>query len=284
VFGKPLLQALPPSGINLIRWLLACVVLVALTMALEGRFPRPTRHQWPALIAMALTGVVLFNALVYLSLVYTTSTNAALINGVTPVLTMVLGAVAGLGRLTGRRLAGAFVSLVGVSWVVSRGSFDTLTELSFNRGDLIMLIAALSWAIYTVLLNRTTGTLTPLGTLTIVAILGLPPLSAIGGYELLVYPLGPITPMIVVGLLYVGVVASVAAFMAWSVGIGAVGAARGSIFLNLIPIFTAVIAWLTLGDRLGPVQLIGGLLVISGVTLASSRDRKGTDGGGVVST
>jgi len=284
VFGKPLLQALPPSGINLIRWLLTCIVLVALTLTLEGRFPRPQRHQWPVLAAMALTGVVLFNALVYLSLVYTTSTNSALINAVTPALTMVLGALAGLGRLTGRRLVGAFVSLVGVSWIVSQGSLGALTELSFNRDDLIMLLAAVSWAIYTVLLNRTTGVLIPLSTLTVVTILGLPPLSVVGGYELLTHPLGPITPVTVVGLLYVGVVASVAAFLAWSVGIAGVGAARGSIFLNLIPIFTAIMAWITLGERLGLVQLIGGLLVIGGVTLASSADRKGADGGGAVST
>jgi drug/metabolite transporter (DMT)-like permease len=64
--------------------------------------------------------------------------------------------------------------------------------------------------------------------------------------------------------------------MAWSVGIEGIGAARGSIFLNLIPVFTAVIAVLTLGERVGLVQLVGGSLVIGGVTLASSVGRKRT--------
>jgi drug/metabolite transporter (DMT)-like permease len=274
VFGKPLLEALPPFGINLIRWVLACIVLVPLTLALEGHFPRPARRQWLTLVAMALTGVVLFNALVYLSLVHTTSTNAALINGATPILTMVIAAVVGLDRLTGRRVAGAFVSLVGVGWIVSRGSLEALAGLSFNRGDLIMLVAALLWAIYTILLNRTRGALSLLATLTIVALLALLPLGVIGGYELITQPIGPITPLVVVGLVYVSVLASVAAFMAWSVGIKGIGAARGSIFLNLIPVFTAVIAVLTLGERIGLVQLIGGVLVIGGVTLASLRGPK----------
>ena len=276
VFGKPLLEALPPFGINLVRWVLACLVLVPLTLALEGRFPRPARHQWPTLVAMALTGVVLFNALVYLSLLYTTSTNAALINGTTPILTMVLAAAIGLDRLTGRRLAGALVSLVGVGWIVSRGSLGALIDLSFNRGDLIMLVAALTWAIYTILLNRMRGALSPLATLTIVAVLAVPPLGVIGGYELMSRPIGTITPTVVVGLVYISVLASVAAFMAWSVGIKGIGAARGSIFLNLIPVFTAVIAVLTLGERIGLVQLIGGSLVVGGVTLASLRGRKPT--------
>ncbi len=88
--------------------------------------------------------------------------------------------------------------------------------------------------------------------------------------------IGPITPLVVVGLVYISVLASVAAFMAWSIGIEGIGAARGSIFLNLIPMFTTVIAVLTLGERIGLVQLVGGLLVIGGVTLASSRGRKRT--------
>lgn len=279
MFGKPLLEALPPFGINLVRWVLACIVLVPLTLALEGRFPRPARHQWFSLAAMAVTGVVLFNALVYLSLRHTTSTNAALINGTTPILTMLIAAMVGLDRLTGRRLAGAFVSLVGVGWIVSQGSLKALTGLSFNRGDLIMLVAALLWAIYTILLNRTRGSLSPLATLTIVAVLALPLLGVVGGYELMTQTIGPITPVVVVGLVYVSVFASVAAFMAWSIGIKSIGAARGSIFLNLIPVFTAVIAVLTLGDRIGLVQLVGGLLVIGGVTLASSRGWKRADDG-----
>lgn len=276
MFGKPLLEALSPFGINLVRWVLACLVLVPLTLALEGRFPRPARHQWLSLAVMAMMGVVLFNGLVYLSLVHTTSTNAALINGATPILTIVLAAAVGLDRLTRRRLAGAFVSLVGVGWIVSRGSLEALVGLSFNRGDLFMLIAALTWAIYTILLNRMRGELSPLATLTTVAVLALPLLGVIGGYELMSRPVEPITPLVVVGLVYVSVLASVAAFMAWSVGIKGIGAARGSIFLNLVPVFTAVIAVLTLGERIGLVQLVGGLLVIGGVTLASSGGRKRT--------
>jgi len=158
-----------------------------------------------------------------------------------------------------------------VSWIISRGSLEALMGLSFNRGDLIMLAAALLWAIYTILLSRMTRTLSPLATLTIATMLSLPPLIIIGGYELMTYPVGPITPVVHIGLLYVSVVASVAAFMAWSFGIRGVGVARGSVFLNLIPIFTAAIAVLTLGERIGLAQLIGGLLVICGVTLTSWR-------------
>ena len=277
VFGKPLIEVLPPFGINLIRWVLALIILVPLTLVLEGRFPRPARRLWPSLLVMAVTGVLMFNALVYLSLEHTTSTNAALINGTTPIMTMALAATVGLDRLTRRRTFGAFLSLIGVGWIVSQGSLETISSLSFNRGDLVMLVAALLWAVYTILVTRVTRTLSPLAVATITTVLALPPLVVVGGYELATRPLGPITPIIIIGTLYVGVVASVAAFLSWSIGVKGVGAARASIFLNLIPVFTAIVAVLTLGERIGPAQLIGGLLVICGVTLAS-RARKHDEG------
>ncbi len=123
VFGAPLSEALPPFGINLIRWILASAILVPLLFVREGRLPRPSRHLWPSLAVMTVTGVVLFNSLVYLSLEDTTSTNAALINGTTPILTIVLAASVGLDRLSGRRSIGAILSLLFVSCVISRGLF-----------------------------------------------------------------------------------------------------------------------------------------------------------------
>jgi drug/metabolite transporter (DMT)-like permease len=219
---------------------------------------------------MALTGVLLFNSLVYLSLGYTTSTNAALINGATPILTIVIAAMAGFDRLTGRRMAGALTSLMGVGWIVSRGSLEALSSFAFNRGDLVMLVAALLWAIYTVLVIRVTRVMSPLAVTTIAAVLALPLSALIGGYELATQPIGEITAVVILGLVYVGVVASVGAFLFWSIGVKGIGAARASVFLNLIPVFTALIAAIALNERPGLPQLVGGLLVICGVTLASS--------------
>ena len=278
VFGQPLSEALPPFGINLIRWCVACVVLVPLTIYLEGGITRPPRRLWAGLVLMAITGIFLFNGLVYLSLGYTTSTNAALINGATPILTIVLAAAVGFDKLTGRRVAGALVSLGGIGWVVPRGSLDALASLSFNRGDLTMLVAAVAWAVYTVLVIRVTRVLPPLAITTITALLALPLLVLAGGYELATQDVGQITPLVVAGLLYVGVVASVGAFLFWNIGVKGVGAARGSVFLNLIPVFTVVIAAPTLGERPGLAQIVGGLLVICGVTLASSKSRRAQDG------
>lgn len=275
VVGGPLAGVLPPFGLNFVRWCVACCLLVPLTLWREGiGFIRPALGVLPGLISMAVTGVFLFNSLVYLSLTYTTSINAALINGATPILALFVAAILGGGRPTGRRLAGSLVGLLGVAWVVSRGSVETLTSLSPNRGDLLMLGAALCWAAYTVVGGQVSRTLSPLAATTVSAVLALPLLAATGGYELLTRPIGAITPAVASGVLYIGLAASVVAFLAWNTGIGRIGAARGTIFVNLVPVFTAVVAVPVLGERLGLAQVLGGLMVLAGVTLVSRPDRR----------
>jgi len=271
VLGRALVEVLPPFGMNGIRWLLAIAVLVVITLAREGTsFVRPALRLWPSLLVMGVTGVFLFNALVYLALRYTTSTSAALINGATPIFTLLVAAVLGAGWPTGRRLFGSFVCLAGVAWVVSRGSLETLLGLSPNRGDVIMLVAALCWAVYTVLAGRVSRRISPLAATTTSAVLALPLLVLVGLPELAAQPpQGGITPSVIAGLLYIGLLASVAAFLSWNAGIARLGPSRGAIFLNLIPVFTAAVAVPALGESLVPAQLTGGLLVLLGVVLVS---------------
>ncbi len=276
VVGGPLAEVLPPFGLNFLRWCVACAVLIPLTFAREGTaFLRPALRMWPSMLVMAVTGVLLFNSLVYLALTETTSINAALINGATPILTLFVAAALGGGAPTGRRLFGSAVCLAGVAWIVSRGSLEVLLGLSPNRGDLLMLIAAFCWAVYTVLSGGAARRISPLAATTVSAVMALPLLGLFGGYELLTQPVGEVSPAVVSGLLYIGLAASVAAFLCWNTGIGRLGAARGAIFLNLVPVFTAAIAVPALGERLLPVQLLGGLLVFVGVTIVSRPAREG---------
>jgi len=275
VVGGPLVEVLPPFGLNLVRWCIALAVLVPLTLLREGTaFIRPAARSWPSLLVMGVTGVLLFNSLVYLALSETSSINAALINGATPIIALFIAAALGYGRPTGRGLLGSLVCLLGVAWVVSRGSLETLVNLSPNRGDLFMLVAAFCWALYTVLSGRVTRQVSPLAATTASVVLAFPLLVLAGGYELVTQEHAEINPAVLAGFLYVGLAAGVAAFLAWNAGIGRLGAARGTIFLNLVPVFTAAIAIPALGERLITAQILGGLLVLLGVSLVSYQRRE----------
>lgn len=257
-------------------------MLVPLSLFIEGPAAlRPLRANprlWVMLGVMAASGVLTFNSLVYLALAETTSTNAALINATTPILTIFLGALVGdvvgtgRGEITARGLVGALLGVAGVAWIVSRGSLATLTELSLNRGDALMLLAALAWALYTVVSGGVAREMSPLSAVTVSALMALPVLAVIGGPGLAGSG-SAFTPLIISGLIYVGLFASVAAYLSWNTGIGRLGASRGAIFLNLIPVYTALLAFLVLGERLEPAQLAGGLLVLLGVTLVNTGRR-----------
>lgn len=261
---------LPPFGLNFLRWCVACALLVPLALWYEGTtFVRPALRVWRSLLVMAVTGVFLFNSLVYLALTQTTSINAALINGATPILTLFVVAVLGGGLPTGVRLFGAVVCLTGVAWIVSGGSLETLIGLSPNRGDLLMLLAAVCWAFYTTLGGNVTREISPLAATTVSALFALPLLALFGGYGLLAGPVGEVSLPVISGLLYIGIGASVVAFLSWNVGISRLGAGRGAIFLNLIPVFTAAVAVPVLGEDLVLAQLFGGLLVFTGVAIVT---------------
>jgi drug/metabolite transporter (DMT)-like permease len=125
-----------------------------------------------------------------------------------------------------------------------------------------------------------TRTISPLAATTASVVLAFPLLVVTGGYDLAAHGHTEIPPVALAGFLYVGIVAGVAAFLSWSAGIGRLGAARGAIFLNLIPVFTAAIAVLALGERLVAAQALGGLLVLLGVSLVSYVRREKVIGGG----
>src|SRR5918997_999800 len=175
VWGRALVEALPPFGINAARWLVALAVLIPLVLVREGTsFVGPALRSWRTLLVMGVTGVLGFNALVYLALERTTSVNAALITGATPILTIFVAVAIGGGGPSARGVLGSVVGLLGVACVVTRGSLEVIANLSPNTGDLIMLVAALCWAVYTVLAGRISRTRSPLAATPFSAVLVLP--------------------------------------------------------------------------------------------------------------
>jgi drug/metabolite transporter (DMT)-like permease len=269
VVGRTLVEVLPPFGMNAIRWCIALAALLPLTLVWEGRASlRVAGKLWLPLLIMGATGVLLFNSLVYLALESTTSVNAALITAATPTLTLLILALIGDGRPTPRGLLGTFVGLSGVGLVVLGGASGAI--LSLNPGDAVMLVAAVCWAIYTVVGGKVSHSISPLAATTTSAAVIFPLVLLAGGIDLAGAPPAEASAAVFSGLLYIGLAAAVAAFLAWNAGVARLGAARAAIFLNLIPVFTAALAVPLLGERLTAVQLSGGLLVFLGVVLVSS--------------
>lgn len=272
VIGRAVAGDIPPITLAFLRWCVAFIVFLPIAYSRVKREWPMIKTHWPAVIVMAITGVACFNTLVYIGVYYTTSINASLMNSSTPIIIYILSFIFLKERLSKFQLIGTALSLAGVAFILSKGSLETLLSFSFNKGDLIVLIAVFCWGVYSLLVKQYAGRLPGYSTFLITIALGVIMLLPFTIYELMTTSVDIVwSPSTIGAILYVGIVASIIAFLSWNSGVVALGANKASIYLNFIPLFAAIFAVLFLGEDLLLAQVIGGLAVICGVLLASKK-------------
>jgi drug/metabolite transporter (DMT)-like permease len=216
---------------------------------------------------LGFTGVFLYNAAFFTGLRLTTASNGALIVAINPLLTAILSAIWLRERVSAWQAAGLLLSLFGVAVVITRGSLETITSLSFNKGDLIMLGAPLCWALYSILGKKVLARFTPLAATAYAAFFGATLLvpAAFREHAVAGGPLPGFSWLGWLAILQLALLGTVVGFVWWYQGVQRIGTARAAVFVNLVPLFGALLAALILGERLVASQIWGGFLVILGV-------------------
>jgi len=269
VVARALRDVLPPMAMSLWRWLLALVIVLVLAGPALFREQKRLRAHWRLLLALGVFGVTAYNALLYSALQTTTATNGLLINAVTPVLIIIAECALFGVRLSLRRWAGVAAALAGIVAIVTRGDLAVLATLSLNRGDLLLLMAAATWTVYTLLLRRLPAALDPLAMLATTVGIGVVFLAPLYAWE---YAGGARTQWGLaawLGIAYIGVFPSVLAYLFYNRAVQAVGGHRASMFLYLIPVFGIALAIVFLGERLAWFHALGMALVFGGIALAT---------------
>lgn len=284
VVGRLMVDQVPPLTLNLMRWVLTALIL----LPFAWRALRPWSRiaaRWPYLLAVGLLGVGLFNSLQYLALVTSSPINVTLVAASMPVWMLAVGALFFGERATTRQLAGAAIGLLGVAAVISRGSWQTLTQVRFVPGDGFILLAVIGWAGYSWLLARPPahmrGAARPdwdwAGFLLIQALFGAATATLFSGAEqLLGAPPIRWSPVVFAALLYVSLGASVVAYRCWGLGVAAGGPTLAAFFNNLTPLFAAVLSAALLGELPQPYHAVGFALIVAGiaVSLAPRRHKR----------
>jgi drug/metabolite transporter (DMT)-like permease len=269
VIGRAMREAFAPIALNFWRWFLAALVLAPFALpSLSGKTAMLRRHA-SLLIALSLTGVVLFQSLVYLGLRTTTTVNAVLLNSSGPLFMLLSSWILEREHATGRQIFGMLVSFAGVIVILSRGEFASLLQLRFHSGDGWILLAMPMWGIYSVLLKRWPKDIGGTGFLFVLAATGLPILLAAMLVEAAFLPPRPVTAAGFAGLLYVALFASVGAFICWNRGVAAVGANVAGFSMPLLPAFGTVLAIVFLGEEVRTFHLVGIATILAGVFLAT---------------
>lgn len=272
VVGRAMAGVVPPLGLSFARWVIAFAVVLPFTARELVEKRGIIFRRWRILLLLGLLGLTVSNSASYIGLQSTTALNGALVNSAGPMLTLAASFAFYRETASRRQIAGILVSLLGVVVIVLRGDLAALLDLRANRGDLFMLLAVASWAVYSVLLQRRPPELSPLALLAVLFAVGwlilLPARlveETIGNRPL------PFTATAIAAYLYVGLFPAVVSFFCWNRGVAVIGANRASLFNHLLPLFAAGLAYGLLGERLAGFHLVGAALIFLGIFLANRR-------------
>lgn len=267
VFGKVLVGVLPPFTIAGGRFTVAGIIFGLWIIIGRKKLPRTDLPFILNLVLISLTSVVAFNGILYVGLKYTTVANGTIVNSFNPIATMLLAALILKEKVTGPQCAGAILSIIGVFIIISAGNPGSLAK--FNIGDMIIFLNTFIWALFSVLGKKAMQVLSPLETIAFTTLMGLPLLWLASAWEVHVYHVSSL-PWSAVGLLvFLGIFASVLAFVWWYQGIRDFGASGAATFYNLIPLYSLIISSLYLGESVYAYHIIGGLLIIVGILVSS---------------
>ncbi len=274
IAGRALREAFEPASLNFWRWTVATLVLAPFALpGLRGKLPLLRQHAG-ILLLLALTGVAVFQTLVYLGLRSTTAVNAVLLNSSLPMFMLLCSWAIERERASARQVAGMLISLAGIGVILSRGDAQALLKLELHAGDAWILLAMPVWGIYSVLLKRRPAALGAIEFLFVISLAGTLLLAPVAAIQTLRAPLQlPSLPQ-ALGVLYMGLAASVFAFICWNRGVAVVGANAAGFTVHLLPAFGTVLAILFLGEAFAGFHAAGIATILAGVLLATSISKK----------
>jgi len=270
VIGRGVHEELPPFGLSFWRWFSAAMVILPFAWSQIGKkLPEIRDH----IGMLSLLGFlqVFSSALLFLGLNFTTAINAALINAAQPVLTIIPAWFLTNERITLRQAMGIILGLAGVFLVITKADISTVLELQFNIGDIIVLVAVAGWSIYAALIHRTPSDLGFSVSIFFIYALGSIFLIPFYFVESVFFRPMPFNQLSITTIVFIGMFVSAASVTMWSISVRSVGPNRASVFLNLIPVFTTLMAIAFLNEQLLIYHVVGILLIGGGMYFVVSK-------------
>ncbi|QLI80623.1 DMT family transporter [Chitinibacter fontanus] len=263
VVSKAAAAVIDPAAISLYRWLIAALVLTPLLLPQLLRHWAQIRQDWAKFSVLALLGMVLYQSLAYFAAHSTSATNMGVICALIPLLGLLLNTILFRFRPTLAAIIGALLSFSGVVYLLGQGNPLAVLAAGINLGDGLMLLGASAYALYGILLRRWAlpyGHWLNLYVQILLGVVLLLPVAATAKTLVVV-------PQAWVLLLFAGIASSILASFCWMQGVQRLGSERAAIFMNLLPLFTALIAVLVLNEQLQHFHYLGGGAILAGVLL-----------------
>ena len=270
VLARHVAGHVPPLTLSCLRWIGTFLILLPFAWPHLKRDWPVMRAHLPMLVFLSSIGFAYNNAISYWAMQYTEAQNALLIQSAGP-LFVALWSLALFGvRLTGAQLAGITISLVGVLTIILRGDFSALAGISFNRGDLMFASSLVSFGLYSALMPRRPVT-HALSLISFTTCCGAMMLLPFAIWEFSTGVTFKFDLISMTALAYVVIFPSTLAYTFFNRGLALIGPNRAAPFFHLVPVFGSAMAILLLGEQLRLFHLVGYVLVLAGVVIASRR-------------
>ena len=265
------INEIPPVSLNFYRWVLAWLILLPFTYKELIKKKNYILNNIGLFIILGITAVTIFNSALFYSLKFTQVISGVLMISTVPVMIIFISSLLKIERTNIFQIIGVVLSLTGVLFIVTKADFELLKNLDFNRGDIFMIIAMLSWATYSALLKKQKYELSQISLLQVVIGFGVIFLIPLYLIDLNMGNLIKLEKPFFLTLTYVVLFPGLASFFFWIKGVSLIGANRAGVFLHLMPILGAVMAMIIFDEKILFYHFLGAIFIVAGITLSNKK-------------
>ena len=264
-------ENVPPYSLAFLRWILVWVILIPFTFKEISKIKTEVKNNLSLFFILGFTSVGIFSAFTYNALNYTQVINASLFNTAIPVSIILVCFLLKIEKTNIFQISGLIVSVLGILAIITRLDLNILLTLNFNKGDIYMVIAIISWGIYSAFLKKKTFDISLLSLVHVVCTFGLIILFPAFLFELSQGKTTEVNSNLIFILLYIAIFPSIGSYYCWAGAVSIIGANRAGIFLSLIPLFSTIFAMIFFNEKFLFFHFIGSVLIILGLFLSNKK-------------
>jgi drug/metabolite transporter (DMT)-like permease len=273
IIGKfAALFEIPPLTLNVFRWITVWLILMPFTYKEIYNNLTYIKKNWLIISFMGLITISTFNSVVYVALNYTQVINAVLVLAAIPVATIIFSSFMNIEKTNIFQLLGLFLSILGIGSIISNGDYQKIISLNLNKGDLWMLVCVITWALYSTLLKKNNFKFSQFTLIQLMVSAGLLFLFPQLFYEKSIGLEVNFNKAFFIILFYVVIFPAIAAYYCWQKGVEIIGPNRASMFIQLMPLFSAAMAIVIFKEKFELYHFVGAAFIVSGIYLSNKKN------------
>ena len=262
---------IPPLTLNVFRWISVWFILIPFTYKEIFENLPYIKRNWLVISFMGVITISTFNSVVYFALNYTQVINAVLMLSAIPAATIVLSSLMKIEETNIFQLLGLVLSIIGIGSIISNGDIQKIISLDFNKGDMWMLVCVITWSLYSTLLKKNNFKFSQFTLIQLMVSVGILFLIPQFFYEKSIGLELNLDKNFFLILIYVAIFPAIAAYYFWQKGIEIIGPNRASMFIQLMPLFSAVMAIIIFKEKFELYHFVGAIFILSGIYLSNRK-------------